>query len=343
MAKLFRAVLALGAGRCVPSSSGTSGTSVRPLSVDARRSAAAAGDQDDPSHTLPRGSYGELSHPLGYAAVFLFGFLEACCVPIPSAITFAFAGVLAGEGYLSIFGVIVVGTVAELIGSLVSYALGRAGGRALIDRFGRYLLITRANLGRAERFLVGRGVWAIPLGRALPVLRSFVSIAAGLIEVPPLLFGVLSLLGTVVWVTTMSLIGYGVGTAWHSIAHGIAIAGYVIALVVVAAVAAFIVSRLRVADSLVSPRAVPPIWTAADFPAITSQGAYQIPLRADVARICMSTRFATAGRRGARACAAPCSRRPYGAGGRWGADGRARPARWLRLGAWPRRGPRRPR
>ena len=68
---------------------------------------------------------------------------------------------------------------------------------------------------------------------------------AGLIEVPPLLFGALSLIGTAVWVTTMSLIGYGVGSAWQSIARGIAVAGYVIAGVVVLAVAVFIASRLR--------------------------------------------------------------------------------------------------
>ena len=68
--------------------------------------------------------------------------------------------------------------------------------------------------------MAGRGVWAIPLGRALPVVRTFVSIVAGFIEVPPLLFGVLSLIGTAVWMMTMSLIGYGVGSAWQSIAPG---------------------------------------------------------------------------------------------------------------------------
>jgi membrane protein DedA with SNARE-associated domain len=77
------------------------------------------------------------------------------------------------------------------------------------------------------------------------VVRAFVSIVAGLIEVPPLLFGVLSLIGTAVWVATMSLTGYGVGSAWHSIAHGVALAGYVIAVVAILAVAAFITSRVR--------------------------------------------------------------------------------------------------
>ena len=71
------------------------------------------------------------------------------------------------------------------------------------------------------------------------------SIVAGLIEVPPVLFGVLSLVGTAVWVTTMSLTGYGVGSAWHIIAREVAVAGYVLAVVVVLAVAALIVSLLR--------------------------------------------------------------------------------------------------
>jgi membrane protein DedA with SNARE-associated domain len=181
----------------------------------------------------------------GLAAVFLFGFLEACCVPIPSEITFGFAGVLAGEGHLNIVAVIIVGTVAELIGSFVAYTVGRVGERPLVDRFGRYLLITSADIDRAERFFASRGAWALPVGRALPVVRTFVSIVAGFIKIPPVLFGVLSLIGTAVWVTAISLIGYGVGSAWQSVAHGIALAGYVIAAVVVIAVVGFIAYRLR--------------------------------------------------------------------------------------------------
>ena len=102
----------------------------------------------------------------GLAAVFLFGFLEACCIPIPSEITFGFAGVLAGEGRLNIVAVIIVGTLAELIGSFVSYTVGRVAERPLVSRFGRYLLITERDIDRAERFFAGRGVWAVPVGRA---------------------------------------------------------------------------------------------------------------------------------------------------------------------------------
>jgi membrane protein DedA with SNARE-associated domain len=181
----------------------------------------------------------------GYAAIFLFAFLEACCVPIPSEVTFGFAGVLAGQGHLNIVAVIVVGTVAELIGSLVAYGIGRVGGRPFVRRTGRYLLVTHADIDRAERFFTGRGVWAVPLGRCLPVVRSFVSVVAGFVEVPAALFAFLSLIGTAVWVTVISLIGYGVGNAWSKVNHDISLAGYGIVAIAVIAIAAFVVYRLR--------------------------------------------------------------------------------------------------
>ena len=181
----------------------------------------------------------------GYAALILFAFLEACCVPIPSEVTFGFAGVLAYEGHLSLPLVIIIGTLAELAGSYVAYAVGRVAERPVIDRFGRYLLITKADMDRAERFLVGRGVWAIPLGRALPVVRAFVSIAAGLIGVPALRFGVLSLIGTVIYVTALTSIGYALGSAWTSISHGLAVAGYVIFAAAVVVIVGFVLYRLR--------------------------------------------------------------------------------------------------
>jgi membrane protein DedA with SNARE-associated domain len=181
----------------------------------------------------------------GYAAVFLFGFLEACCVPIPSEITFGFAGVLAGEGRLNVVAIIIIGTIAELAGSLVSYGVGRVGERPLVAKFGRYLLITQSDIDRAERFLAGRGAWAVPVGRALPVVRTFISIVAGFVEVPLMMFALLSLLGTAVWVTAITLIGYAVGTQWKSIEKGIALAGWAIAALAVIGIAVFVIHRLR--------------------------------------------------------------------------------------------------
>jgi membrane protein DedA with SNARE-associated domain len=181
----------------------------------------------------------------GYGALILFAFLEACCIPIPSEITFGFAGVLAYQGHLSLALVIIIGTLAELAGSLVSYGVGRWAERPVIERFGRYLLITKADIDRAERFLGGRGAWAIPVGRALPLLRAFTSLVAGFAGVPALRFGVLSLIGTVIYAAAVSSVGYAVGSAWHRVAHDLSLAGYVIAVLVVVAVVAFVIYRLR--------------------------------------------------------------------------------------------------
>lgn len=181
----------------------------------------------------------------GYGALFLLGFLEACCIPISSEVTFGFAGVLAYQGHLNLALVIIIGTIAELAGSYVSYTVGRVAERPVIERLGRKVLLTKADLDRAERFLVGRGAWAVPVGRALPIVRSFTSLVAGFAGVPTLRFGVLSLIGTAVYATVVASLGYGVGSAWHSIAHDMSLAGYLIAAVVVAAIVAFVGYRLR--------------------------------------------------------------------------------------------------
>ncbi|MGH3156464.1 MAG: DedA family protein [Streptosporangiaceae bacterium] len=182
---------------------------------------------------------------MGYAALILFGFLEACCIPMSSEVTFGFAGVLAGEGHLNLALVIVIGTLAELAGSYVSYTVGRVAERPVVERFGRYLLITKSDIDRTEHFLSERGAWAIPLGRALPVVRAFTSVGAGFARVPALRFGILSLIGTVIYATLISSIGYALGSAWQRIAGDLSLAGYLIAILVVAIIAIFIIYRLH--------------------------------------------------------------------------------------------------
>jgi membrane protein DedA with SNARE-associated domain len=181
----------------------------------------------------------------GYAALILFGFLEAACIPISSEITFGFAGVLAFQGHLNLVLVIIIGSLAELAGSYASYAVGRVGGKPLVAKLGRYVLVTQGDVDRAERFLAGRGAWAVPVGRMLPFIRAFTSIVAGLVRIPAARFGVLSLIGTVVYATVLSVIGYELGHAWNSINHGLTIVGYILFALVVIAIVGFVVYRLR--------------------------------------------------------------------------------------------------
>ena len=181
----------------------------------------------------------------GYAALILFGILEAACIPISSEITFGFAGVLAYQGHLNLALVIIIGTAAEMVGSYISYAVGRVGGKPLVAKLGRYVLVTQADVDRAERFLAGRGGWAIVVGRMLPFVRAFTSIVAGLVRVPALRFGVLSLIGTAIYATVLSVAGYQLGHAWNRVSHGLAVVGYVLFALAVIAIAGFVLYRLR--------------------------------------------------------------------------------------------------
>ena len=181
----------------------------------------------------------------GYAALILFGFLEAACIPISSEITFGFAGVLAYQGHLNLPLVIIIGSLAELAGSFASYAVGRIGGKPLVRRLGRYVLVTESDIDRAERFLTGRGAWAVPVGRMLPFVRAFTSIVAGLVRIPAARFGVLSLIGTVVYAAALSSIGYGLGSAWKSVSHGLTLVGYVLFALLVIAIVGFVAYRWR--------------------------------------------------------------------------------------------------
>src|ERR1700752_260718 len=147
----------------------------------------------------------------GYWALIVFAFVQACCLPISSEVTFGFAGVLAYQGHLSLPLVIVIGALAELAGSSAAYGLGRLGGRDTVERYHRYLLMTTKDVERAERFFSGRGAWSVAIGRIIPLGRPFTGLVAGFMEVPLLSFEAFNLLGTLVWAAALSSLGYALG------------------------------------------------------------------------------------------------------------------------------------
>ncbi len=185
-------------------------------------------------------------------AIVLFGVLEAMCIPISSELTFLLGGaVAAGAGgvgvhqHPSLALVIILGVVAELVGSFISYGIGRAGGRPLVNRWGKYVLVTHKDVDRAERFLVGRGAWALPVARILPVIRAFASIVAGVVEVPPVRFAVLNIIGTVIYVAAIASIGYSLGGEWTKFNKTFSDVSYVLVGLVVLAIIGYVFHRLR--------------------------------------------------------------------------------------------------
>jgi len=179
----------------------------------------------------------------GYWALIVFAFVQACCIPISSEITFGFAGVLAYEGHLSLVLVIIIGTLAELAGSSAAYGLGRLGGRHTVERYRRYLLMSRKDVERVERFFDRRGAWSVAVARVIPLVRAFAGLVAGFMEVPALAFEVFNLAGTVVWATALSLIGYSLGSDWVRASRSFSRASDVLSVVVVLLLVGLIVHK----------------------------------------------------------------------------------------------------
>jgi len=181
----------------------------------------------------------------GLAAVFVLCLLQSCCVPTSSELTMGIAGVLAAEGKLNLAAVILVGALGEVVGAYIAWTLGRVGGRAVVDRFGKYVLLSHHDLDRAEAWYQRHERFGVLGSRLLPVIRNFVALPAGIAEVPLLPFGVLTAIGSLIWDGAWAGIGYGVGGHWRSIAHGFTDAGYVLGGLAVVAIAFAVYHRYR--------------------------------------------------------------------------------------------------
>jgi membrane protein DedA with SNARE-associated domain len=179
----------------------------------------------------------------GYLAVFLLSVAESACVPFPSEVTLTFGGALAAEGRLVLGAVILLGALGETAGGIVAWAVGRFGGRPLVERAGRFVLVSPHDLEIAERWLARRGSLGVLVGRVVPVVRTFQSLPAGVARMRLARFAVLTFLGSLLWDGALAGVGYGLGARWHRITHGFHAATVVLAVLVVAAVAVFIGHR----------------------------------------------------------------------------------------------------
>jgi len=182
---------------------------------------------------------------LGYPGVFLFMALESACMPIPSEIVLVFAGFLAGQGKMSIAGAMAAGLAGALTGSSAAYAVGRFGGRALVLRWGRYLLITEERLERTQQWFGRHGGRAIFICRLVSGLRAIISVPAGLARMSYPRFLLFTAAGTGLWVVVAVLFGYFVGEEWQRIVHLLRRANeLVLVALVVLAIIAYAVYRL---------------------------------------------------------------------------------------------------
>ena len=186
----------------------------------------------------------------GYIAIFVLMLLESACIPFPSEVTMLVGGWYAAEGKLHLFWVVVAGVLGNLVGSWSAYAIGRKTGRAFLDRYGKYVLIRSHDIDRAEIWWEKRGEAATFISRLLPVIRTFISLPAGIAKMPFGKFSIYTFLGVVPWTFGLAYLGVIVGHNWERVNSYFELPALIIGgIVVIVAAAWYFRRRKRVQEA----------------------------------------------------------------------------------------------
>ena len=189
----------------------------------------------------------------GYLGVVLAMTIESTVIPIPSEIILPFAGFSVARGISepltggpwSYWGAVAAGVAGNTLGSLIAYAIGAYGGRPLLERYGRYVLISTHDLDLADRHFRRWGDATVFFSRMLPVVRTFISIPAGIARMPLWRFVAFSVLGAIPWVMLLVWGGMVLGERWIDIKQSLKGLDYLVAAAVVAAVGVFVWRHVR--------------------------------------------------------------------------------------------------
>lgn len=196
----------------------------------------------------------------GLYAVFILMFVDAL-FPAASEVVMVYGGAVASgafadqdvvlfgrtieDGLPAYLAIALAGTIGYTLGAICGWAIGLYGGRPYLERHGRWLHVDEEKLGRAERWFERWEDWAVFLGRLTPVIRSFVSIPAGVLETPFVRYTLLTLAGSAIWCFAFAGAGYAAGASWEDWSHAFHYFDYVVAVVVAGAVALFVFRRVR--------------------------------------------------------------------------------------------------
>ena len=175
--------------------------------------------------------------------------IESACIPLPSEVIMPFAGwMLIKERSLSVIHILVAGTYGALgcvIGSIVAYVVGMWGGRPFLNRYGKYILVSRYDLDRADRWFEQYGSWSIFLSRLLPVVRTFISLPAGIAKMHFVKFVIYTFLGSFIWCAGLAYGGYKLGEHWEQIRDVMRPFDPVIIALIIGLIAFYIYRHLR--------------------------------------------------------------------------------------------------
>ena len=188
----------------------------------------------------------------GYFGVMFLMAIESACIPLPSELIMPYAGFLVYQGVFKLFLVATFGAIGCNLGSVLAYEIGYHGGRPLVERYGRYIMLNAHDLELADRFFHRHGAWAIFIGRLLPVIRTFIALPAGIAKMPRVPFHLYTFLGSWPWCLGLAYVGLKLGEHWDTLGKYFHRFDAIIGTAIIAGIVWFIWShwrnRVRVAD-----------------------------------------------------------------------------------------------
>jgi membrane protein DedA with SNARE-associated domain len=184
-------------------------------------------------------------HDLGLAGIFVLMLLESACIPIPSEATMLFAGFNVATGHYSLLSITVAGVAGNLVGSWIAYGVGYYGRLELLEKHGRWLHVSPRQLARADRWFQRYGALTVLGTRVLPVVRTFISLPAGVARMPFWRFSALTVVGCIPWVLLLGLIGELAKQNWKSWKHSLSYLDYAVVAFVVIGIVWLVVRQRR--------------------------------------------------------------------------------------------------
>jgi membrane protein DedA with SNARE-associated domain len=182
---------------------------------------------------------------LGLLGIFVLMTLESACIPIPSEATMLFAGFNVADGEYSLFAAVAVGSIANLVGSWIAYAIGYYGRIDILEKHGKKLHVKPSHLAWADRWFERHGDATVFFTRMLPIVRTFISLPAGVAKMPFWRFSALTLLGCVPWVLALTLAGKAAGDNWEDWKDSLHYVDYAVAAALVIGTIYLVVRRRR--------------------------------------------------------------------------------------------------
>jgi membrane protein DedA with SNARE-associated domain len=182
---------------------------------------------------------------LGLPGIFVLMLVESACIPVPSEATMLFAGFNVSKGEYSLIAVTLVGSFANLVGSWIAYAVGYYGRVDILEKHGKKLHIKPSHLQWADRWFERHGDATVFFTRMLPIIRTFISLPAGVARMPFWRFSVLTFVGCLPWVFMLTFIGQQVGERWENWKDSLHYFDYAVAAAIVIGVVYLIVKNRR--------------------------------------------------------------------------------------------------